>query len=166
MYLEVCYYIWAWNGWCWSCKRGWDCQELMSGELFMKYLRKEKQLKFKSRFYCLSNSFVRTECMINMIFNSQVLLELALQWFSILRAPVGLFHPHSCTSYYMTICVYLTFPVQGQKYRDDCPEVTLQAQALRAPWKLLALHCKCPSLSLNRNTYSSSVFPPITYTET
>lgn len=63
--------------------------------------------------------------MINMIFNSQVLLELALQWFSILRAPVGLFHPHSCTSYYMTICVYLTFPVQGQKYRDDCPEVTL-----------------------------------------
>lgn len=83
----------------------------LSGELLMKYLRKEKQLTFKSRLYYLSSSSVRTECMVNMTFNSQVLLELALQWFSILRAPVGLFHPRSCSSYCMTSCVYLTFPV-------------------------------------------------------
>lgn len=160
------HYIWAWNGWCCSYKRGWDCQELMSGALLMKYLRKAKQLTSNPDFICLLNSSVITEHMVNMTFSSQVLLELALPWFSILRAPVGLFHPHSCTSYCMTSCVYWAFPVQLQKYRGDCPKVTLQAQALGALWKLLALHCKCPSLFLNRNTYSSSVFPPINYTET
>lgn len=99
----------------------------------MKYLKRAVQLTFKSRFICLSNPSVRTECMVNMTFSSEVLLELALQWFSILRAPLGLLHPHSCTSYCMTSCVRLTFPAQMQKCKDDCPELTLQAEALRAP---------------------------------
>lgn len=122
MYLEVC-----WSGWCCSCKRGWDCQELMSGALLIKYLRKAKQLTFKFRFYLpfelFSKNWVHGKHDIQ--FTGFVGACIVVVLHSV--ALVGLSHPHSWTGYRMTSYVYLTFPVQGQKYKDDSPKVTLQA---------------------------------------